>query len=203
MSRQSLFAATVDVGNAAAGGFERALDGWLTGLAARFVFAAVLFGYYWNSALTKVGEGVGGFFQIADAAYFQIVPPVVEAAGYDASAVGLWPWGFVVTLGTYAEFVLPVLIVAGLFTRIAALGMIVFVVVQSYVDIAFHGVDAETVGALFDRIPTATIMDQRALWIFLLLVLVIKGAGELSLDALIAKVARSRDDEAALEHRTI
>ncbi|MEO0763690.1 MAG: DoxX family membrane protein, partial [Pseudomonadota bacterium] len=169
--------------------FERALDGWLTGLAARLVFAAVLFGYYWNSALTKVGEGVGGFFQVADGAYFQIVPPVVEAAGYDASAVAFWPWGLIVTMGTYTEFALPVMIVLGLLTRVAALGMIVFIVVQSYVDIAFHAVDAETIGALFDRIPTAAILDQRALWVFLLLVLVIKGAGALSLDALISRTA--------------
>ncbi|MEO0428438.1 MAG: DoxX family protein [Pseudomonadota bacterium] len=178
----------------AAGAFERFLDGWLPSLAARLVFAGVLFGYYWNSALTKVGEGVGGFFQIADGAYFQIVPPVVEAAGYDASAVAFWPWGFVVTLGTYSEFILPVLVVIGLLTRIAALGMIVFVVVQSYVDIAYHGVDAETVGALFDRIPNATIMDQRALWIFLLLVLVVKGGGMVSVDALIGR-ALSREPE--------
>ena len=151
---------------------ERTLDSWLTGLAARLVFAAVLFMYYWNSALTKIGEGVSGIFQITDGAYFQIVPPIVEAAGYDASAVPFFPWGLIVTVGTYSEFILPVLIVIGLFTRLAALGMIVFVLVQSYVDIAFHGVDAETVGVLFDRLPSATIMDQRALWIFLLLVLV-------------------------------
>ncbi|MEL6265585.1 MAG: DoxX family membrane protein [Pseudomonadota bacterium] len=185
----SLFATVVGTGNAAAAAFERALDGWLTGLAARLVFAAVLFGYYWNSALTKVGEGVGGFFQVADGAYFQIVPPVVEAAGYDASAVAFWPWGLIVTMGTYTEFALPVMIVLGLLTRVAALGMIVFIVVQSYVDIAFHAVDAETIGALFDRIPTAAILDQRALWVFLLLVLVIKGAGALSLDALISRTA--------------
>ncbi|MEM6973247.1 MAG: DoxX family protein [Pseudomonadota bacterium] len=189
MSRPSLFATMIGKANGAAGSFERALDGWLPGLAARLVFAAVLFGYFWNAALTKIGDGVGGVFTIVDGAYFQIVPPIVEAAGYDASAVAFWPWGFIVTLGTYSEFLLPLLIVVGLFTRIAALGMIVFIIVQSYVDIAFHAVDAETMGALFDRIPTAAIMDQRALWIFMLLVLVVKGAGALSLDALIGRAA--------------
>ncbi|MEL7466509.1 MAG: DoxX family protein [Pseudomonadota bacterium] len=175
---------TTAIGTGAAVGrrVEHAADGWLTGLAARFVFAAVLFLYYWNSALTKIGEGTFGFLTISDGAYFQIVPPIVEAADYDASAVAFLPWGLIVTLGTYAEFILPVLIVIGLFTRLAALGMIVFTVVQSYVDIAFHGVEAETIGALFDRLPSATIMDQRALWTFLLLVLVIKGAGTVSVD---------------------
>lgn len=183
--------------SSAASALERALDGWLTGLAARVVFAAVLFGYYWNSALTKVGEGIGGVFQIDDGAYFQIVPPIVEAAGYDASAVAFWPWGLIVTLGTYSEFALPVLIVAGLLTRLAALGMIVFVIVQSYVDIMFHGVDAETIGALFDRVPSSAIMDQRALWVFLLLVLVIKGAGAISLDRLVFGKPGDRDPAAA------
>ncbi len=172
--------------DAAFAALERALEGWFLGLLARLVFAAVLFGYYWNSALTKVGDGLSGFFTVADAAYFQIVPPVVEAAGYDASAVAFLPWGLIVTAGTYAEFALPVLIVLGLLTRLAALGMIVFVAVQSHVDIAFHGADAATVGALFDRLPNAAILDQRALWTFLLSVLVVKGAGAVSLDRLLA-----------------
>lgn len=192
MSHPSLFAAAIGAGNAAATAFERALDGWLPSLAARVVFAAVLFGYYWNSALTKVGDGVTGFFSIADAAYFQIVPPVVEAAGYDASAVAFFPWGLIVTLGTYSEFALPIMIVLGLLTRIAALGMIVFIVVQSYVDIMFHGVGAETIGALFDRLPNAAILDQRALWVFLMLILVVKGGGALSLDALISRASGAR-----------
>ena len=53
--------------------------------------------------------------------------------------------------GIYAGFILPVLIVAGSMTRLAALGMIGFIVVQSYVDVVFHHVDAATIGALFDR----------------------------------------------------
>ncbi|MEM9099553.1 MAG: DoxX family protein [Pseudomonadota bacterium] len=184
-----LFNALMGYSDAAGRGFERLFDGWLIGLCARLVFAAVLFLYYWNSALTKIGDGIFGIFQISDGAYFQIIPPVVEAAGYDTAAVPFMPWGLVVMLGTYAEFLLPVLIVIGLFTRLAALGMIVFVVVQSYVDIAFHGVEAETIGALFDRLPSSTILDQRALWIFLLLVLVIKGAGRVSVDGLLSRAA--------------
>ena len=81
---------------------------------------------------------------------------------------------------------LPVLIVAGLFTRIAALGMVVFVLVQSYVDITAHAADEKTVGSFFDRIPDSVIADQRTLWIFLLLYLFIYGAGKVSLDHLFA-----------------
>lgn len=166
---------------------EAALDGWFLGLAARLTFAAVLLGYYWNSALTKIEPGFFGFLAIRDAAYFQIIPLVVEARGYDASAVPVFPWGAIVALGTYSEFILPALIVLGLFTRLAALGMIGFIVIQSYVDIAYHGADATTIGTLFDRLPDSAILDQRALWVFLLLVLVVKGAGLISVDALLGR----------------
>jgi hypothetical protein len=91
-------------------------------------------------------------FELSTGAYAQIIPPIIEAAGYDKSAVAL-PWTALVYAGTYAEFVLPVLLVIGLFGRLAALGMIGFVIVQSYVDLTFHGVDAETAGAWFDRFP--------------------------------------------------
>ncbi|MGF1629055.1 MAG: DoxX family protein [Kiloniellaceae bacterium] len=166
---------------------EAALDGWFLGFLARFVFAAVLLLYYLNSAATKVGDGLLGFFSVGANAYFQILPSVVEAYGYDAAQVPFFPWDLIVIAGTYAEFILPVLIVLGLFTRLAALGMIGFTLVQSYVDIAFHGVDAKTIGGWFDRLPDAVILDQRAFWVFLLVVLVVKGAGAVSLDWMLGK----------------
>ncbi|MFN3170359.1 MAG: DoxX family protein [Hyphomicrobiales bacterium] len=157
---------------------------WLPGLAARLVFAAVLFGYYWNAALTKID---GSIFTLSTGAYAQIIPPVIEAAGYDKSAVAL-PWTALVYAGTYAEFVLPILLVIGLFGRLAAFGMIGFVIVQSYVDLTFHGVDAETAGAWFDRFPDSIIFDQRLLWLFPLIYLVLKGPGLISVDALLGRV---------------
>ena len=161
---------------------------WLPGLAARFVFAAVIFGYYWNAALTKID---GSIFSLSTGAYAQIIPPIIEAAGYDKSAVPL-PWTLLVYAGTYAEFILPVLLVIGLFGRLAALGMIGFIFVQSYVDLTFHGVDAETAGAWFDRFPDAVIFDQRLLWLFPLLYLVLKGPGLLSVDALLGRLFGQR-----------
>lgn len=160
-------------------------EGWLLELSARFVFAAVLLIYYLNSAATKVGDGVTGFFTIGDNAYFQILPSVVEAYGYDAAQVPVFPYGLIVFAGTYAEFLLPILIVLGLLTRLSALGMIGFILVQSLVDILFHHADAATIGSWFDRFSDAAILDQRALWIFLLIVLVVKGGGKLSVDALL------------------
>ncbi len=163
------------------------LENWFLGLLARFVFAGVLFVYFFNSALTKVGEGALGILTVTDKAYFQILPTVVERFGYDATQVPFIPYGLIVHAGTYAEIILPVLIVVGLFTRLAAAGMIGFVVVQSYVDIAFHGVDAKTIGALFDRLSNSVILDQRSLWVFLLVYLVIRGAGAISLDHLLSR----------------
>lgn len=166
------------------GFFQRILQDWLPGLMARFVFAAVLFMYYINSARTKVGEGFSGFFTVDDGAYIQILPTVMEQYGYDVTQIPAFPYQLIVYAGTYSEFILPVLIVLGLFTRIAAIGMVVFVFIQSYVDITAHGADTETLGAWFDRIPDSAILDQRALWVFLLIYLVIYGAGKLSLDYL-------------------
>jgi len=174
---------------------EAALDGWFLGLLARFVFAAVLLIYYLNSAATKVGDGIAGFFAVGDNAYFQILPSVVEAYGYDASQVPFFPWDIIVFAGTYAEFILPLLIVLGLFTRLAAIGMIGFTLVQSTVDIAFHGVDAQTIGSWFDRLPDAAILDQRAFWVFLLLVLVVKGAGAVSLDWVLGKFLLAKQSQ--------
>lgn len=163
------------------------VEDWLPGLAARFVFASVLLLYFLNSARTKVGDGMSGFFSVSDSAYYQIALPAVEAAGGDVAQVPFLPWGLMVWSGTYAEFILPVLIVLGLFTRLAALGMIVFIAVQTLVDVTVHNVGAETIGAMFDRFPDAVIADQRLLWLFPLIYLVVRGAGAVSLDALAAR----------------
>ncbi|MFK7903114.1 MAG: DoxX family protein [Nitratireductor sp.] len=160
---------------------------WFLSTAARLGFLAVLFFYYLNSASTKVGEGFAGFFEVSFGAYIQILSEAGMVA-YDFEIANVpFLQKCIVYLGTYSEFILPILIVIGLFTRLAALGMIGFIFVQSYVDITAHGLDEGTIGTLFDRDPSSLIMDQRALWIFLLLVLVVKGAGLFSLDTLVCK----------------
>lgn len=154
---------------------------------ARLLFAATLLGYYWASAATKLGEGVLGIVRPSAGAYAQIFPRATEAVSYDVSQLAVWHWA-VVTAGTWAEFVLPLLVVLGLLTRLAAAGMIGFVVVQSWVDVTGHGLGPADVGAWFDRLPDAAILDQRAFWIFALLVLVLRGAGPVSLDRALARL---------------
>ena len=165
---------------------ERALASWLIPTAARLVFAGVLLIYFWNSAMTKLGDGVLGILSPSDGAYIQIFPKAMEAAGYDSSQLGLFHW-LVAVAGTAAEFALPFLILIGLATRLAAIGMTGFVLVQSYVDITGHGVGGADLGAWFDGASGALILDQRALWLFLLLVLVLRGAGPVSVDAVLRK----------------
>ncbi|WP_292288651.1 DoxX family protein [Marivita sp.] len=166
---------------------ERALDGVIP-LLARFVFAATLLIYFWSSAMTKLGDGLTGLVLPSDGAYAQIFPQQMDAVVYDVSQLSVFHW-LVVVAGTWAEFILPMLIVIGLFTRLAALGMIGFVSVQSLTDLYGHGgiAHAETLGAWFDRVPDSAILDQRAFWMFLFVTLVIKGAGALSIDRILSR----------------
>ncbi|MFD0979310.1 DoxX family protein [Tropicimonas aquimaris] len=163
---------------------ESALAGWAIPTLARFAFAAVLLMYFWASAMTKLGDGILGIFVPSTGAYAQIFPQKAEAVLYDPSQFSIFE-KLVILAGTWAEFLLPLLIVIGLFTRLAALGMIGFVIVQSLTDIHGHHADATTIGAWFDRASDSLIMDQRAFWMLLLITLVLRGAGPLSIDRLI------------------
>jgi putative oxidoreductase len=71
------------------------------------------------------------------------------------------------------------------------LGMIGFIIVQSLTDLFGHGGIAHegTLGAWFDRMSDALILDQRAFWVLCLLILVFKGAGALSIDRLLFRNA--------------
>lgn len=165
---------------------------WVLSTMARFLFAALFLMYFWVSGLTKLGDGLWGVFSPSVGAYAQIFPRAMEAAGYDSNQLSLFhTW--VVLAGTWAEFLLPFLIVIGLLTRLSALGMIGFVILQTLTDLYGHGAieEASTLGAWFDKAPDAVILDQRSLWVFLLLVLVIKGAGPLSVDRLLLRNAPS------------
>ncbi|MFX0544094.1 hypothetical protein ACEWPL_000925 [Roseovarius sp. S1116L3] len=72
------------------------------------------------------------------------------------------------------------LIAIGLATRLAALRMSGFVIVQSLTDLRPRPlVLAEAVGVWFHRLPDSAIMDQRALLVSVLPVMVINGADQL------------------------
>lgn len=156
---------------------------WLLPTLARLLFVAILLRYFWASGVTKLGDGILGVLSPSSGAYAQIFPRAMEAAGFDTGQLSILHT-LVVLAGTWAEFLLPLLILLGLLSRLAALGMIGFLIVQTLTDLYGHGVieEAGTLGAWFDKAPDSIIMDQRALWLFLLVVIVVRGAGPLSLD---------------------
>lgn len=171
----------VGIHNRVFSSLESNFSGFLIPSLARFAFASALFLFFWNSAKTKIGDSI---IDITSGAYIQIFPKKFDAVGYDASQMSSLD-SLIVLMGTYAEFILPVLIVIGLLTRLASLAMIGFIVVMSYVDVTGHGVDA---GNMFDGQAYDLIMDQRLFWIFALIVLVLKGAGPISADAAYKKL---------------
>lgn len=135
-------------------------------LLARLGFLMALGPFFWQSAITKI-DGVG----LSAGAYAQILPRLAERVGYDPQAMPLWAHG-VVAAGTLAEFVLPALIALGLATRLAALGMTVFIVVMTLTDIFGHG------AAVW-----ATV-QPRLLWFVSLAVLFALGGGRWSADGI-------------------
>ncbi|MFN3282538.1 MAG: hypothetical protein ACK40I_12860, partial [Tabrizicola sp.] len=88
---------------------------WLLPTLARLTFAGVLMIYFWSSAMTKFE----GPFTPSVGAYAQIFPRAFEAAGFDPGGLALWQ-RIVVLAGSWAEVILPALIVLGLMTRLAA-----------------------------------------------------------------------------------
>ncbi len=156
---------------------------WALPLAARLVFLGVLAGYFWASAATKFDSFP---FGISDGAYGQIFPRAFDAVGFDSAQLGIFH-KLIAMLGSWAEIALPLAIVLGIATRAAALGMMGFIFVQSLTDIFGHGVDGVTIGTWFDRDAGSLIADQRALWMLLLLILVLRGAGKFSLDQAFAR----------------
>ncbi|NQV45117.1 MAG: DoxX family protein [Rhodospirillales bacterium] len=162
-------------------------DGWFMGLMARFVFASVLLVFFLNSAATKLGSGFPGILMAKAGAYAQILPSLAEAVGYDTSKIAFIPWGLIVHLGAYGEALIPVMIVLGLFTRLASFAMIGFIAVMTYVDIWSHGIGEKAVGGMFDRVQDSIVSDQRLLWIFPLIYLAIHGAGSVSFDRLLRR----------------
>jgi putative oxidoreductase len=164
------------------GFIQRVTEDWLLGITVRLIFASTLLVYFLDSAMTKVGNGFPDNLHPTIEAYRQILPLTAEQVSYDLSRIQFFPDGLIVYAGTYAEFAFPIMIVVGLWTRLASLGMIIFIVVMTYVQIYAHQVDAAAIGRFFDVVPDSTIADQRLLWLMPLLYLVIRGPGFLSLD---------------------
>ena len=135
-------------------------------LADPFAFATrVYVGWqFFKSGLLKIGswESTLGLFQ-------------------DEYHVPLLPPAFAAVAGTFGELVFPLMLIAGLFTRIGALGL--FAVNAMAVVSYWHVIGGEGFEAA---------LAQHVLWGYMVALIVVAGAGRISLDALLEKRATAR-----------
>lgn len=119
----------------------------------------VLAGIFWRSGRTKVNEG--SLLSVSENTLYQF-------ADDPFNKLPLLPSEFAAHLTTYAEHLFPVLLVAGLFTRLSALALLgMTMVIQIFI------------------FPDAW-WPVHSLWVALALVLSVRGGGDLSLDKMIA-----------------
>lgn len=150
----SLMAATLTRYDAA----TRWLSGKLPESLLLLFVRVVLGGIFWRSGQTKVVEGT----------WFQVSDGTLELFRTEYSGVPLPP-EFAAVLANAAEHVLPVLLLAGLFSRLSALGLL-----------------GMTLTIQFFVYPEEW-WAQHSLWAALALVLILRGGGMFSLDALLAR----------------
>lgn len=143
----------------------RAYDRLIAQVSGRWMESAVLLfvrvafaGIFWRSARTKVDEG--SWLSISETTYFLFEE---EYAGVPL------PSDLAAMMATYAEHLFPLLLVAGLFTRFSALALLgMTLVIQIFV------------------YPDAW-WSVHMIWAALALVLIVRGGGMFSLDALLLK----------------
>ena len=124
---------------------------------ALLVARVALAGIFWRSGRTKVAEGTA--LTISDNAVFLFE--------YEYNGLPI-PADIAAPMATYAEHLFPALLVAGLFTRFAALSLLVMtLVIQVFV------------------YPEAW-WSTHVVWVALAAILISRGGGLLSLDALLA-----------------
>lgn len=159
---------------------------WFLPTLARFIFGVTLFYYFFHSAKLKLGaEGLNALFKPTAGMFGQMLPAGAEAVSYDVMQATSLQKAIMLS-GTWVEFILPGLIIIGLLTRFAAIGMVIFIAFMTFVDLYGHGgiSDPSIVGAWFDTDTTGIVLDLRIYWLFLLLYLIFRGAGPLSIDRL-------------------
>lgn len=127
--------------------------------AALFLLRLALAGVFWRSGRTKVVEGT----------FLQINPSQYDLFASEFSGLPLDPV-FAVPLTTYAEHIFPALLLLGLATRFSAGALLVMtLVIQIFV------------------FPDAW-WPEHSLWVAMAAILIVRGGGLFSLDALVARV---------------
>ena len=135
-------------------------DSWFEQLTMLFVRIA-LGGIFWRSGRTKVDEG--SWLSVSDTAKFLFEEEYKNVP---------LPAEFAAYMATYAEHLFPLLLFIGLFTRLSALALLgMTMVIQIFV------------------YPEAW-WSVHIIWVALALVLIVRGPGAISVDALLAKRLR-------------
>lgn len=135
-------------------------DSWCEQLTMLFVRIA-LGGIFWRSGRTKVDEG--SWLSVSDTAQFLFEEEYKNVP---------LPAEFAAYMATYAEHLFPALLCIGLFTRLSALALLgMTMVIQIFV------------------YPEAW-WSVHIIWVALALVLIVRGPGAISVDALLAKRLR-------------
>jgi putative oxidoreductase len=130
---------------------------WIDAVMLLFVRIS-LAGIFWRSGRTKVDES--SWLSVSDTAVFLFEE--------EYKGVPLPP-EFAAYMATYAEHLFPLLLVVGLFTRLSALALLgMTMVIQIFV------------------YPEAW-WSVHMIWVALALMLIVRGGGSLSLDALLTK----------------
>lgn len=141
--------------------YDRAVE-WVAGRVpegfALFFLRLVLAGIFWRSGQTKIAEGT--WFTISENTFFLFQE--------EYSGVPL-PSHLAAIMATVSEHLFPILLVLGLFTRLSAFALLgMAMVIQLFV------------------YPDAW-WQVHALWVAMALVLIVRGGGWLSLDAVLAR----------------
>ena len=114
-------------------------------------------------------------FDIYNFNFSMLLPMQVKAETFNAFLTAYPPLAIPPAIGayalTYAEFALPILLVLGFATRFAALGLLLVTALQFY-------------------LMPAGLWTAQVYWAAILLVLLSRGAGQLSIDHIIRLIAR-------------
>lgn len=158
----------------------------LLATAHRLIFAAVLLPWTLGTAASMIaGSSLSmgppiGSLGLTLGAYSFWLPDILSRLNSRPT-----PAETALVLGmTLALALLPVLIVAGLATRAASLGWLIFLAAMS----ALAPEDQR--GRLFDMDAFSMTPDMTLLWAALVLPLILHGAGPISLDQLIGRLSR-------------
>lgn len=162
-------------------------------LANRLTFAAVLLPWFAIGGVSKLaglslslGPAIG-LFPLSVGAFYAYLPGAIGQVANGPPEFSLLQQIYVAVM-VGMELLLPVLVIIGWHTRLAA----TLLALHQTLALALAQPWQETVGGAFDASPFDMVPDQLLLWLMLLAPLALFGAGPLSVDAVRNRPAPAR-----------